>query len=136
MIKFVRTSEPIVARSISLFWWKRIYLGSFFDCLTPPEQFAVIGHEEGHCAHHHTEMRILCLLLAPFLFFELCRRQEFSADRYSAQHGHSRFLCQVLESDYDGGLLHPSHAARREALSKYHDHPRLVPVTNCSPGSA
>lgn len=137
MFKVLRTSEPIIARAISFGWFKRVYIGSRFDTLPPNEQLAALTHEEGHCAGHHTEMRIACLLLAPWLLGWLCRRQEFEADRYSSQRGHTESLLQILKDDEPGNWLSPSHRDRRERIiQSFMSTFARPPLRVNSPGSA
>ena len=120
-----------IARAVSLGKFSCILTGRRFYYLASEIQAAVLAHEEGHIELKHTEARLLFALFPPFwfLFPALCRQQEFSADRYAAERGHAKALCQLLANEYDGGWLQPSHAERREAL-KRHDQLRLVLVTN------
>ena len=118
MIKIVRTSEPIIARSASLFWWKRIYFGSKFGRLTIDEKEAVIAHELGHCHGHHMEQRIL-MLLFPWGFKWLCHRQEFQADRYAADYGHGVVLAKLISRVDSIGRLHPPVAQRLASLERH-----------------
>ena len=127
-MRIVRTDLPIIACAISFGFWHRILIGRQFDSFPSDQRAAIIAHEEGHIAGAHTEQRILMLLFLPMFFTWLCRRQEFAADRYAADCGHVEGLSRLLASDGDGGILHPSHYARREAL-KLHEHPRVAPVT-------
>ena len=106
----------MIARSFSFGPIKHIYLGERFWELPTHQQHAVLRHEEYHCANHHTEWRIVCLLLAPFLLKKLCRRQEFQADAYAADRGSLEGLLEILASDYPGDWVSPSHADRRIAL--------------------
>ena len=115
-MKYVTVDRPFMARAFSFFWLKRVYLGRRFFELPPNEQLAAIRHEEGHCDGHHTELRVLCLLLAPWLLGWLCRRQEFEADRYSSQRGHTESLLQILKDDKPGTYFSPSHRDRRERI--------------------
>lgn len=119
MIKVIETDERLVAYGGSFFWWKRIWTGRAYRRLTLRQQWAVMAHELGHVNGRHTEMRILCMLLCPFLFFWLCRQQEFWADAYAAKQGYKADLLSLLEKEYDGGRFQPSHAERRENLKKY-----------------
>lgn len=128
MIKVVCTNEPMYARSMSFFTWKRVYIGTSFATLSLDEQVAALSHEEGHCELHHTEVRILFLALLPWFFIPLCKYQELAADRYAASKGHSDILIRMFERwKSKGGWLHPSDHARKHNLKK-HDLSRLAPV--------
>jgi Zn-dependent protease with chaperone function len=133
VIKIVKTLEPIVARSASLFWWKRIYVGLGFDDLHPSTQAAVLAHEEGHCNMHHMEQRIVALLWWP-AFKWLCYRQEFSADRYAAKFGHTAALFMFLKLNSVGeGPYHPSSAIRRLRLLHNNHYARHPSSANPAP---
>jgi Zn-dependent protease with chaperone function len=131
MITLVKTKHPGYARSISFFWWKWILLGTDFASLPPDEQLATLAHEEGHCELHHTEYRLLFLLVPIFwiMFFEFCKEHEFEADEYSAARGNKQALLKLLANDWDGGLMHPSNATRRARLEQY-EYLRTAPVTS------
>lgn len=129
-----RTHEPILARAFSFGWYKRVEVGSKFFKLSYGGQLAVLNHEQGHLVGHHTELRMLCLLLAPFALKWLCHKQEMAADRYAAERGFSRDLIKLLAGEGGGGL-YPTNAVRRAALEKY-DQSRIAPVKSHSPVSA
>ncbi len=135
MIDYLLTDEPIYARALSLGRHKWIVVGAMFNSLADDERDAVLAHELAHCEGHHTEQRVLCLLLFPFAFLWLCRWQEFAADRYAVRQGCAKGLLSLLKHEYDGGWFQPSHAARRQSIKK-HDHPRSAPVTGYSQGTA
>ena len=128
-MKLIRTDEPIIARAFSFLWMHRVYVGRRFFELPPNEQVAALMHEEGHCVHRHTEQRVTCLLFLPFLLSWLCRRQEFEADRYSSQRGHSIALLQILKGDFAGNFFTPSHRERRERITLHHEQIRAAYVT-------
>ena len=132
-MKIVPVPEETIARSLSFGWFKRAYVGTDFNKLSPMQQCAVLSHERGHCDGHHTEQRILCLLFAPWMFFKLCKWQEFQADKYACERGWSRHLYDLLASDFDGGLFQPSHIERRHAIKQYVHKSRFAPVTGRSP---
>jgi len=111
-LKIIETDRDEVARSISLFWFKRIYVGTRFKKLTVAERMAVIAHETGHCEGHHTEWRILLL---PIVFW-LAKQQEFWADAYAVRKGHGEALYRHLGRNDGGGLFHPSNYHRRQKL--------------------
>jgi len=125
MIK--RVHLDIVAHAASFFGWKRIYVGNRYRQLHPRFRQAILAHEKGHIAGHHTEWRIVCLLLCPFLLGVLCRWQEFRADEYADQRGYGQLLSQFLSSDAPGTFLHPSQAMRRLKLKQY-EQLRSAPV--------
>lgn len=136
MMKLVLVSDNSIARAVSFGPFSRVLIGTRFERLSDKQQAAVLAHEEGHIAMRHTEGRLLFAIFPAFwfLFPTLCRQQEFQADRYAAERGHAKALLQLLENDYDGGWLQPSHAERREAI-KRHDQLRLVRVTDEPPPS-
>lgn len=127
-----QTHGQYVARAVSAFGWKRVRVGRGFEKLSHIHRVGVLAHEMGHCHYHHTEIRIL-LLLIPFMWLFLpwvCRRQELQADRYAAKTGFGPELYDfLLQHGGDGGLLHPSGSDRLAALSS----PRMVPVTDHPP---
>ena len=127
-MKIIPVPDDMIARAISFGWFKRIYTGTKFNMLPRMQQLAVLSHERGHCEGHHTEQRLLCLLFAPWMFFKLCKRQEFQADRYACNHGFGRYLYSFLSSDFDGGMFQPSHIERRTAILQYENDSRVVSV--------
>ena len=135
-MRILETSEPMIARSFSFGWYKRVYVGTEFHKLDALRQAAVLAHEQGHLEGHHSELRMLCFLFAPFFFFRLCRHQEYQADLYAMKKGYARQLFDLLKSDFDGGLLQPAHIERRLAIRQYEHQSRFVPVKDHSPGSA
>jgi Zn-dependent protease with chaperone function len=121
-MKEVVSQGCFIAHSGSFFRWKRIFLGASFFYMTPNWQRAVKAHELGHIEGHHTEWRILTLLFCPFLFFWVCRKQEFLADEYAAKLGLRAELINFLEKLYTpSGRMYPSNFDRIEKL-------RLIPV--------
>ena len=137
MIRVRNSSGRFIARSFSLGPYKRVTFGQLFEVLGKDEQLAVLYHEMAHCEMHHTEWRILFLLLLPFLLGRLCRNQELQADQFAAECGHAAGMIKVLEGECEGGFLYPSHGMRRGYLKIYeHNKPRFVPVTDSSPGLA
>ncbi len=127
MVKHIRINEPLIAFAFSFLWIKLIVTGTKFQRLPLDLQIAALAHENGHLSGHHTEWRLICLLLAAPLFPWLCHRQEFAADKYAASCGHADELIRILASDYRGGLLHPSNAERRRKLELY-EQVRVIPV--------
>jgi Zn-dependent protease with chaperone function len=127
MIKTSRTDADIIAYSWSFFWIKRVTVGKRFNKLTFEGRNAVFAHEQGHVELHHTEKGLLCLLLTPWRFFKVCRKQELEADLYAASRGHALGLIDLLRYEQDATWSHPSHAERRKHLKKY-EQTRLVPV--------
>lgn len=123
-MKVVRTSEPIIARSASFLWWKRIYIGEKFDRLSTDEKYSVIAHELAHCEGHHTEIRMLFMFI-PFLFSWICRQQEYSADKYAKDRGYGASLARVISRNANNGPYYPSTESRCA---------RLAPVMGLSPG--
>jgi len=119
MITVEHSEGPFIARATGVFQKQKIVLGSRVMELTLPQLKATLSHETGHLRGRHIEWRILCLIFCPFLIFWLCRQQEIWADRYAAKNGHAQSLIEILRSDFDGGLLQPSHKVRREHLKKY-----------------
>lgn len=111
----VDTDEPIYGRSVSFFWYKRIYVGTKFRDLPYRVKAAVIAHELGHCDGHHTEWRILALLF-PFVIPWLTRWQEYRADAYACKLGYGPELAWLLRENTGGGLFHPTNYLRRQKL--------------------
>lgn len=120
MIKLVVTDEPIIARSASLFWWKRIYVGKLYWMLAYSLQNAAIHHERAHCDKHHMEWRILFLLM-PWWFTWLCERQELAADSYAASCGYKDAMRYLLayHSNPIKGRYHPDLDTRLDNLARY-----------------
>lgn len=116
--RVVRSDMPTIAYAISLFWFKRIYIGTLFDRLPSDVQAAVIQHEEGHCANHHLEKRLLFLVFMPFLYKWICHKQEIEADRCAVAKGLAEPLLRLL-AVVDGAenLTTPSAAKRREMIA-------------------
>lgn len=108
MISVVRTTEPMIARSASILWWSRVYLGSKFGDLTAAEQDATVAHECGHCALHHMELRTLALIFTPWRFKKVCRNQEFKADAFASRMGHGVALAKLISRIGSDGPYHPS----------------------------
>lgn len=119
MIKLIYRDEDFFAKSFSFLWIKRIYVGRWFNETTMATQLAILCHERGHLRYHHTELKMLCFVFAPFLFRWFCLQTEFAADRYAAEQGQATELLKCFSREYDGGLFHPSHAARRQHLERY-----------------
>lgn len=119
MIAFEYSEEPFLARAKGVFWKQRIVLGSKIVDLNMEQFEATIWHELGHLRGRHIEWRILFLFVCPFLIPWLCKNQEILADSYAAKNGHAKGLIEILQSEYDGGLLQPSHKVRRQHLKKY-----------------
>ena len=119
MIRFEYSEEPFLARAKGVFWKQRIVLGSKIADLNMEQFEATIWHELGHLRGRHIEWRILFLFICPFLIPWLCKNQEILADSYAAKNGHAKGLIEILRSEYDGGLLQPSHKVRRKHLKKY-----------------
>ena len=113
MIKTVATTEWMIARAL----FRTIYLGLRFHGLDDEVKAAVIAHEEGHIKGHHSEWRLVCLLLCFPLLPLLCRQQEIWADAYATRIGHGPALLKLLQSEYNGGFLNPSHAKRRSMIT-------------------
>jgi Peptidase family M48 len=113
--KIIETNEYITARSLSLLWFKRIYVGYRYLHLNPAMRLAVLAHEEGHLRGHHTEWRILALLV-PGLPLWLAKQQEYWADAYACRAGHGLALYWLLADESDGGHFHPSNCLRRQKL--------------------
>ena len=116
----VTTREPIIARSVSFFWYRRVYIGTKFARLPKGQQTAVILHERGHIEKHHTEARLLSVLFPfkPFIRW-LCHRQEYAADRYVLEHGFGRELVDFLVANgARESFTHPSDYARACRLQK------------------
>ena len=127
---FLQTDAPGFAECRSFFGWWRIWLGAPFITLPPDQQVAVMEHELAHVRMHHTEQRIFCLLLAPFLFSWLCRRQEFQADKRATRLGHGLALLRLLSDEKEGSATHPSHEARRNRITL-----ELSTLRTISPGT-
>jgi hypothetical protein len=102
-----------IAHAASFFWWKRVYVGKGFFKLPIPHREAVIAHEMVHLDEHHTELRILCLLLFFPLYGAVCRACEFRADKKS---GYVRELVEILKHAFPGNWRYPSHSDRRNRL--------------------
>lgn len=132
MIKVFQTDEQIVARAWSFFWIKRVVIGSLFWKLPFHIRNAVMAHEEGHAEMHHTEWRVVCLLFAPWMIFDVCKQHELDADLFAASRGHGAALIEFLKFDKDCGLFHPSHAERRQHLERY-EYPRFAGETSTRP---
>lgn len=115
----VHVDRPFITASFSLLWFKAIFVGRGFDHLHPDARAAALLHEQYHLDHHHTELRILMLLtVLPLIFLKrICHAQEFAADAFASSIGFRKGMLQLLAADSCESLLHPSHAARREALS-------------------
>ena len=88
------------------------------------QKSAVKAHELGHAVGHHTEWRLLTLLLCPILFFWVCRKQELLADKHAAKLGCTNELIEFLEQHPCSGRRYPSNNERINALR------RIVPVTD------
>jgi Zn-dependent protease with chaperone function len=116
MTKLVYVNSDVPARSFSFMWFKRIYLTSAFFTLKPDEATAVLLHEQGHCRGHHTEWRMLCLLLCPFLLRRLCHWQEYQADAYAQRAGYGIALSRLLSYDDKPWPFHPPNSLRRQKL--------------------
>lgn len=127
MVDVVHTHGAWYAKAVSLGPLAQILLGQKFWKLPEDQREALLSHERGHIAGHHLEKRLMCLLLAPFLYTWLCRRQELAADRYAAERGHAKALLTFLAVDHDEGWVHPSHTTRRKAIEQY-EQTRPVPV--------
>lgn len=118
-MKIVTTTEPIIARSISFLWFKRIYIGIGYWNLLKSQKEAVLAHEEAHCKFHHTELRLLTVLLCPFLVKWVCHKTEFAADRFAASRGYAKPLIQVLGFGKRDSWFYPSPDSRVKALEQY-----------------
>ena len=111
--QILMTDEPIVARSLSVFWFKRVYLGRKFHDLSPGTKGAVLAHEFGHCAGHHTEWRALLWPIGLWL----AKQQEFWADAYACKMGYGPELYLHLSDDSKpAGRYHPTNCHRRQKL--------------------
>lgn len=104
---------------------KRIVYGPALRELPAREQQAVILHEAAHCKMFHVEHRLAALwrlFVRPASLAELCRLQEFEADRFVIAHGYGPDLARVLLRFQSGkrGPLHPSTSERiRRLLDPY-----------------
>jgi Zn-dependent protease with chaperone function len=121
-MQMVLSRKNFVAHTGTFFWWKRIFLGSQYFNLSNAHRLAVKAHELGHMQGHHTEWRILTLIFCPFIFFWICRQQEFLADEYAAEQGCSHELIEFLIDNPCSGRMYPSNFERIERLI------RLAPV--------
>jgi Peptidase family M48 len=118
-MKIVRVDKPYIARSFSFLWLKRIYIGSMYDHLSSAQRQAVLTHEEGHCALHHTELRLLTLILFPFLLKYVCHQTELAADRYVAQRGQGRGLIALMRRTQNPeSFFYPSDKTRCKILTQ------------------
>ena len=106
------TTEPIIARSFSFGWFKRVYVGAKFHAYPPRIKAAILLHEFAHCNGHHTEWR---MLLWPIGLW-LAKWQEYRADAYVARCGYGPELYCLLHRDTPGGAFHPSNCQRRQKL--------------------
>jgi len=116
-MKIVKSKRSFVARSFSLLWFKRIYVGVRFNNLPADQALAVLAHEEGHCELHHTEKRILALLF-PFMLKNMCHKHELEADNYAGVRGHAESLIRFIRR-CNQGPYHPSNNIRIKALKKF-----------------
>ena len=110
--KVILTTEPIIARSFSFGWFKRVYVGTKFPAFSPRLKTAILLHEFAHCNGHHTEFR---MLLWPIGLW-LAKWQEYQADAYVARCGFGPELYCLLYPESPGGLFHPSNCQRRQKL--------------------
>ena len=87
-----------IAESRGIGPWKKICIGPSFFGFPPREQQAILLHEVGHCKLKHLEKRLanLWLIFRPALLAELCKRQEFEADRYAAGCGYGADLARAF----------------------------------------
>jgi Zn-dependent protease with chaperone function len=115
-MKFVLLHERCIALSASFLWWKRVYIGTKYFNLSIPHRKAVMAHELAHLDGHHTELRILCLLLFFPLYGWVCRKLEFRADQAARKAGFTAELLDILKSEFPGSWLYPSNADRRARL--------------------
>lgn len=123
-IKVALLNEPIIARSFSFLWIKRIYLGSKWLALPTTVKSAVLEHERAHCDGHHSEMRMLALLV-PVIIPWLCRWQELRADARAVEAGFGSEMLWLLRDESSGGPFHPTNLLRREKVvhNKLFDQP-------------
>jgi hypothetical protein len=131
----VAVDEPIIARAVTWFGYRRVYVGDKFHDLPDSHKLAALSHEFGHCAGHHTEWRALALFF-PFIIKWLCHWQEYRADAYAAERGHGPALLQILRNETPGDTFHPANSLRRKKLvhNKFFARPPLrataIGVTN------
>jgi len=118
-VRVFRSDGDFIALSASFFWFKFVVVGKPFLELPRHLRNAVMSHEQGHVDLHHLEKGWLCLLVTPWLFFRLCRKQELEADAYAAQRGHASALLELLRYDERETYSHPSNAERRKHLKQY-----------------
>lgn len=106
------TTEPIIARSFSFGWFKRVYVGANFHAYPTRIKIAILLHEFAHCNGHHTEWRMLLWPIGVWL----AKWQEYRADAYVARCGYGPELYCLLHRDTPGGAFHPSNCQRRQKL--------------------
>ena len=115
-VTIYEVNEDICAEASGMFFWRKIKVGNKFSVLPEDMKQAALAHEMGHHFLAHIEERLLCVIFCFPLIFKLCKRQELEADEYSAKAGYARGLIRFFESEWDGGLTHPSHKERRDRM--------------------
>lgn len=88
----------LIANSRGIGRWKKIVVGPAFLSFQAREQQAILLHEVGHCKLRHLEKRLakFWLILRPSRLAELCRAQEYEADRYAAACGYGVDLARAF----------------------------------------
>ena len=118
-VRIFAVDEDINAECTGILFWKKIRLGKRFFEFPEDMQKAALSHEFGHHFHYHIEKRLLCIIFAYRLIYDLCKKQELEADLYAAKAGYAKELMKFFKHDFDGGKVHPSHVERRKNLVKY-----------------
>ncbi len=117
MIRWVKSDEDMIAYAWSFFWIKRIVTGKRFEAISPRLRAAIILHERGHANLHHTEKKLLALLITPWKLFRVIKEQEFEADAYCASRRFGNELIEFLQTlGKGGGHYHPTNAERIDRL--------------------
>lgn len=106
-----------ISDSRGLWPCKRIFVGPKFFAFPPREQQALLLHEAGHCKLRHLERRLLAALLffsRPAKILELCKAQEFEADRFASLCGFGPDLARAFLrlSAVSASPFHPPIAER------------------------
>jgi hypothetical protein len=131
MITIKPVPDTYTAISASFFRRKILFLGRAFFNLPIPHREAVLAHEMLHLEEHHTELRILCLLLFFPLYGWVCRTCEYRADQAARKAGYAKELLDILKSEFPGNWRYPSNADRRAILLAFATlrHTRITGVT-------